>query len=128
MLDEPGTNEARDLYASMTAIQSSRLLVPETHAAVARAATGRRFTVSGTARALDLLRALLEQVEPLELDASVAERAADLAATLLLRGADAVHLASYERVEAGDAVLVAADGELVRAAQAIGHAVAVPGT
>lgn len=128
MLDEPGTEEARDLYTSMTAIQASRLLVPETHAAVARATSDRRFTSSGTTRALDLLRVLLDQVEPVELDASIAERAADLAATLLLRGADAVHLASYERIEAGDAVLVAANGELARAAEGMGHAVVVPGT
>lgn len=36
-----------------------------------------------------------------------------------------MHLASYERIEAGDALLVAADGELVRAARTLGHAVAV---
>ena len=44
-----------------------------------------------------------------------------------LRGYDAVHLASFERVEVGESVLVAADGHLVRAARTIGHAVAVPG-
>lgn len=128
MLDEPGTDDARDIYTSMTAVQSSRLLVPETHSAVARATTGTHFTPSGTARAFELLRTLLEEVEPLELDASVAQRAGELAAALRLRGADAVHLASYERIEAGDAVLVAADGDLVDAARAIGYDVAIPGS
>jgi hypothetical protein len=44
-----------------------------------------------------------------------------------LRGFDAVHLASFERVEAGESMLVAADGDLIRAARTIGHAVAVLG-
>jgi hypothetical protein len=44
-----------------------------------------------------------------------------------LRGFDAVHLASFERVEAGESVLVAADGALADAGRSIGYAVAVPG-
>ena len=43
-----------------------------------------------------------------------------------LRGYDAVHLASYELIEAENSVLVSADGDLTRAALSLGHAVAVP--
>ena len=125
MIDEPGTEGARELYESTTSIQSSRLLIPESHAAVARATTSRGFSPGGATRAFDLLRTLLEHVRPVELDAVVAERAAQLATTFRLRGADAIHLASYELIEAGDAVLVAADGELIRVARAVGYAVAV---
>ena len=127
MLDEPGTDSARELYAATSSILSSRLLVPETHAAVARGLRDRRFSAAGAARTFELLRTLLAQVRPVELDESLTERAAELAATLFLRGSDAVHLASYERVAAADAVLVATDGNLVRAAGSLGHAVAVPG-
>ena len=126
MLDEPGTDNAREIYTSTASIQSSRLLVPEAHAAVARATVQRNFSTGGGTRALELLRTLLAQVRPVELDKPLAERAADLAVTFRLRGSDAVHLASYELIEAGDAVLVAADGELVRAASSVGCAVAVP--
>jgi predicted nucleic acid-binding protein len=110
---------------STTSIQSSRLLVPEARAALARATRDRRLSPGGATRALDLLRTLFAQVEPVELDASLAERAGELASKLGLRGGDAVHLASYELVDAGDAVLVTADGDLARAALSQGHAVAV---
>jgi len=126
VLDEPGTDHARDLFMSASSIQSSRLLVPETRAALARAGRDRRFSPAGATRAVDLLRGLLAEVEALELDEHLAERAGDLAASLGLRGSDAVHLASYELIDAGDAVLVAADGDLIRAARALGHAVAIP--
>jgi predicted nucleic acid-binding protein len=128
VLDEPGSQDAQELYLASTSIHSSRLLVPETQSAVARAVGGGRFAEAGKARAFELLDALLDEVRPVELQEWVAARAGDLARTSLLRGADAVHLASFERIEAGDAVLVAADGDLVDAALTFGHAVAVPGS
>lgn len=127
VLDEPGTANARDLYTGTVSIQSSRLLGPEAYSAIGRATEQRGFTAAGRTRAFALLRALLDEVRAVELDEPVADRASELAATFHLRGADAVHLASFERVEAGAAVLVAADGDLVRVARSLGHAVAVPG-
>ena len=62
-----------------------------------------------------------------EVDEDLADRAWDLASVFTLRGYDAVHLASFERVEAGESVLVAAGGALAQAGLTIGHAVAVPG-
>ena len=107
-------------------IQSSWLLIPEANAAIARALRDRRLSPGGAARALDVLRRLLAEVEALELNQAVAERAGEFAATLGLRGTDAVHLASYEVIEAEDTMLVSADGALTRAAASLGHAVAVP--
>jgi predicted nucleic acid-binding protein len=107
-------------------IQSSWLLVPEANAAIARAFRDRRLSPGGAARALDVLHRLLAEVEALELNEALAERAGDFAATLGIRGSDSVHLASYELIEDRESVLVAADGDLVRAARALGHAVAVP--
>lgn len=71
---------------------------------------------------------MLEQVVLVDVDDVVVERAWDLAGTFVLRGFDAVHLASFDRVDAGESMLVAADGDLIRAARTIGHAVAVPGS
>jgi predicted nucleic acid-binding protein len=107
-------------------IQSSWLLIPEVHAALARATQDRRLSPAGAARALDVLGGLLAEVEALELDEGLAERAGELATTLGLCGSDAVHLASYELVESEDSMLVAADGALARAALFLGYAVAVP--
>lgn len=100
------------------------MLIPEAQAAVARAHRARRIGPRAAARALDAARVLLEQVEPIELHASIADRAALLASEHGLRGLDAIHLASYERTATSDSLLVAADGELVRAAAADGHATA----
>lgn len=110
-----------------TLIQSSWLLVPEANAALARARRDRRLSPGGAARALDVLRRLLAEVEALELNQNLAERAGDFAATLGLRGSDAVHLASYELIEGEESILVSADGDLAHAALSLGHAVAVPG-
>ncbi|MFO7572809.1 MAG: type II toxin-antitoxin system VapC family toxin, partial [Gaiellaceae bacterium] len=89
---EPGTPDAQDLFETATVIQSSWLLVPESSAALARAAREGRLSPSGAVRAWDVLRGLVAQVEALDLDEAVAERAGELAAKLGLRGADAVHL------------------------------------
>jgi hypothetical protein len=101
--------------------------VPESWSAIARATAAGPFTPAGTARAFALLDVLLGLVQPVELEEAVTERAGELARSLRLRGSDAVHLASYERIEDGDALLVAADGELARAASTLGYAVATPG-
>ena len=127
VLDESGTEQAQELFAAATLIQSSRLLVPEAYAALARARRNRRFGPAGGARALDILRVLLAEVEALDVREALAERAGELALTLGLRGSDAVHLATYELIADRESMFVAADGDLARAALAIGHAVAVPG-
>jgi predicted nucleic acid-binding protein len=70
---------------------------------------------------------MLDDVVLVDVDEEIADRAWDLAGTFRLRGYDAVHLASFERVEAGESVLVAADGALADAGRSIGYGVAVPG-
>jgi hypothetical protein len=127
VLDEPGTEDTRHLYASVTRMHSSRLLVAEANAAVARAKRTGRFTRTGAQRVDELLPKLLAEVQPVELEEPVSDRAGLIARRMGLRGSDAVHLASFERIEGGDALLVAADGELSRAAEALGYAIAVPG-
>ena len=87
----------------------------------------RRLSARAAARSLDVAGGLLAEVEPIELDATLADRAGELATEFGLRGYDAVHLASYELIATDSSVLVAAEGDLVRTAKEIGHAVAVPG-
>lgn len=103
------------------------MLVPEAHAAIARAKRGGRYSAGGITRVRSLLDELLDEVAAIELTEVIAGRAGELAYSLELRGADAVHLASYEQAEVGTSVLVTADGNLARAAQSLGHAVAIPG-
>jgi predicted nucleic acid-binding protein len=56
----------------------------------------------------------------------VARRAGDPAEQLGLRAYEAVHLASLEHVGDDDALLVAADEELLAAASALGYAIGRP--
>ena len=127
LIPEQGSDEARRLYAAATQVFSSRLLVPEASAALARARRMGRLTARASDSALAASRALLEGVSPLEVIPAVADAAARLAEAYALRAYDAVHLASYRRMESATSVLVAADGDLVHAAKTVGHAVAVPG-
>ncbi|MGH3065561.1 MAG: type II toxin-antitoxin system VapC family toxin [Gaiellaceae bacterium] len=126
LLREPGSDQSREIFFTSTRVFSSRLLVPEASAALGRATrTGRLGTRSAT-KARDLARSLLEEITLVEVSAVLADRAWDLASTLALRGYEAVHLASFERVESENTVLVTSDGDLARAALSLGHAVAVP--
>lgn len=86
-----------------------------------------RLTPRSLAAARTLARTLFDDFQLVEVDASVADRACELASLLALRGYDAVHLASFEGVEVDDSILVAADGALAAAGRRNGHAVAVPG-
>lgn len=67
---------------------------------------------------------LVEEADLLELTEELARYAGDLAEAHRLRAYDAVHLASADVVADADTVLVAADGELLTAACALGIATA----
>lgn len=101
---------------------STLLLYPETRAALARAARAGRIPdrrAGAARRRLEELWGEIERIEPTE---TLARAAGDIAERSGLRGYDAVHLASYEEIADEQTVLVAADGDLVRAAAARGHA------
>jgi predicted nucleic acid-binding protein len=128
LVRERGTEEANDLFLSARRVRSSRVLIPEAHAAVARAWRTGRVGPRAATRSLETASVLLAQIQPIELHRALADSAARLAVDHGLRGYDAVHLASYEQMATRESVLVAADGELVRTAHTLGHAVAVPGS
>lgn len=126
LLREHGSDTSREIFFTATRVFSSRLLVPEASAALSRATRAGRLSMRSATRAREVARSLLAQVVAIEVDAVLADRAWDLASMLTLRGYDAMHLASFERIESEDSVLVAADGALAQAALSFGHAVAVP--
>lgn len=126
ILREPGGDQSREIFFTATRVFSSRLLVPEASAALGRATRTGRLGARSAAKARNLARSLLEDVTPVEVSAAIADRAWDLAGMFPLRGYDAVHLASFERVESEHSVLVTSDGDLAKAALSLGHAVAVP--
>lgn len=128
LLDEPGSDEARGLHHAATLIVSSRLLIPESSAALGRARRMGRLVGRSWATALAELRELVGEVVPIEVTPSLADAAADAAVQHDLRAYDAVHLATYAEVDDDASVLVTTDGDLLRAARAMRYTVAVPGT
>lgn len=127
VIPEAGSGEARRLFGTATQVFSSRLLVPESSAALSRARRTGRLAARAVDPALARVQTLLGGVAALEVAPTIAESAAQLARSLDLRAYDSVHLASYQRVASATSVLVTADGELARAARSLGHAVAIPG-
>lgn len=107
-VDEPGSAAVADLVREASVVATSALAYPEIRAAFAR----RRRERTMTARELPLVRQQFEAdwttMLVLSIDNTLAQRAGALAEAHGLRGADAVHLASFERL------LTSADDEDVR--------------
>ena len=120
VIDEPSSEPAARLWDQATRVVSSRLLYPEARAAVARARRMERITSRTSRRAVSELDDLLTQVDIVELDRLLSQRAGELAELYDLRGYDAVHLASAERVVDPEVVVVAGDADLIRAGRALG--------
>jgi predicted nucleic acid-binding protein len=109
------------LYREADAVFSSRVLVAEAWAALARAERDGRLTLG---RRLGVVRRRLAELGFVELTAGLADEAGRLARRHALRGYDAVHLASALALR-DDALVVATwDDELAAAAEASGLAVA----
>jgi len=74
--------------------------------------------------AVELFNDLYAQIDVVEISDHVVRRAAEFSEIHGLRGYDAVHLAAAETIGDNDLVLVAGDGPLCRAGEAIGMAIA----
>jgi predicted nucleic acid-binding protein len=124
LIEEVGTDAAGTMWDEADRLVSVRLSRVEARAALAQAhrlgrISSRQFIASK--RELDRLVAQLDLVD---IDDDLVDRAADLAEQHALRAYDAVHLAAAHRVLDDDLAFVAGDHALLGAAQAIGIAVA----
>ena len=81
--------------------------------------------VSGSerARVKGIFRSDWERMHVVEIDATVCERAGDLAETLQLRTLDALHLAAAERAGAGALAFLTYDIRQAQAARSLGWSV-----
>lgn len=123
LVPELGSEDLRAAAAEAQALAASRLVYVE-----ARGVLGRlRADARGQARDLDAAMRLFDRYWPeigvTELDDAVARTAADIAQRLLIRGADAVHLASALQVgQHGPVVFATWDVRLAAAASSEGLA------
>lgn len=120
VIEEPGTDQARETWLSANRRVSSRLLYPEARAGLARAHRMRRIDKPMLDAARARVEAYIDDADLLEVTDVVARQAGDLAEEYGLRAYDAVHLATVAGVADESTVLVATDAELVRAARANG--------
>lgn len=124
LVEEPGSDVAARLWADADVVVASRLAYPEVCAALAAARRGDRLDTASEQQALDEWEEFWAATRVVELTASIARSAADLAAYLVLGGADAVHLASALTLAEAEPILATWDGRLRAAAVAAGVSVA----
>lgn len=123
LVAEPGTEAVVHAWDHADRIVSVRLARAEARSALAQAQRGGRITRAQLRSATGDLQNLLDQVDFVEVDDSLCQRAGDLAESHALRACDAVHLAAADEVGDTDLVVVAGDRALLAAAQTIGLAV-----
>ncbi|MBA2323805.1 MAG: type II toxin-antitoxin system VapC family toxin [Pseudonocardiales bacterium] len=117
---EPGTPRASRLWQQASRAVSSELLYVEAAAALAQAKRMDRLDPPAYQVALDQLDELYADLHLIHVEERLIRRAAVLAADLALRGYDAVHCASAERLVADDVVVVTADSALLRGCRKLG--------
>lgn len=124
LIEEPGSAPAARLWDGADRIVSVRVAYPEARAALAHARRIGRVTAQQLRSAVDELGQRCEEIDLVDIDDALAQRAGDLAEEHALRGYDAVHLAAAFLVNDSDLVLVAGDRPLLSAATAAGLATA----
>lgn len=122
LIAEPTSAACRRFWDDADVVVSSRLLYVETAAALAQARRMDRLSGHGHDAALRMLGTLWLQVEVVEVDETLATRAAAMAHQLGLRGYDAVHCASAEQLNDDDVVAACGDQRLLSAWTEIGVA------
>ena len=123
LIDEPGTQRAGRIWDTAEHVTSVRLIYTEARAALAQATRLERLATEDLATAIDALGGLYHQLDLIEIDDALVRHAGDLAQHHGLRGYDALHLASAERVRSDATVLVAGDRDLCTAAGELGIAI-----
>lgn len=98
LVPELGSEDLRVAAEEAQALAASRLVYVEARGVLGRLRADARGPASDVDAALRLLERYWPQIGVTEFDDAVARTAADIAERLLIRGADAVHLASALQV------------------------------
>lgn len=124
VVQEPGTDEATQIWEASDSVVSVALVQVEARAALAGAARAGRLSARQHRTAKASLVQLVDQLDLVEVTAELVDRASELAETEALRGYDAVHLAGSLLV--GADVMASSDHDLCAAAGRRGLMVADP--
>jgi predicted nucleic acid-binding protein len=116
VIAEDGADQAELLWQSVGEVVVSSLAWPEAVAALAAAQRGRRLTDEDHRTAIGALRLCFDRCTTISVADRLVDHAADLAADLHLRAADAIHLATALAVMEADSLFVTWDRRLRLAA------------
>lgn len=122
-LQEPFSDETQRAYLESVAVACHEIGFVEMRAALAQAARGMRIDAESHRMIVDdFTRDWEACIAPVATDNALLRRAAELAEGFALRGYDAIHLASAERILRAlpDTVFVSFDRDLNRAAKLLG--------
>lgn len=120
IIAEPGTPRCQRLWNEADRVASSRVLYPEARAALAQARRLGRIDADQFGRAVTALNGILANLDHVEVTATLAGIAGELAQTHGLRGFDAIHLSSAHAIADDHLVFASGDRDQLRAASAIG--------
>ena len=123
LIAEPSSDTCRRVWRDADRLVSSRLTVVEAGAALAMAQRQGRITADEERGAWANFLRIWPDVDVVELTVDLALTAASLAASMALRGYDAVHCAAATQLQDRDLLAVAGDGRLLDAWRALGVAV-----
>lgn len=118
VVDEGGSEDAERLWNDPSPAAASRIVVPEVGAALAAARRVGRLDERSHACALREWGRYGSEIDFFELTPEIARRAAHLARTHPLSGADAIHLASALALDPTDVIFATWDRRLSAAAAA----------
>lgn len=123
LVPELGSEDLRAAAAEAQALAASRLVSVEARGVLGRLRADARGQAPDVDTAMRLFERYWPEIGVTELDDAVARTAADIAQRLLIRGADAIHLASALQVSQHGPVLFATwDVRLAAAAASEGLA------
>ena len=125
VIEEGGTQTAGTMWDRAERVVSIRLVRVEARAALARAARLDRVNAAQHTAARGKLEVIFAQLDLVDINDDLVDRAGELAEQYGLRAYDAVHLAAAKRIFDAELVLVAGDQALIAAAEALGIPTAV---
>lgn len=117
VVEEPGTPVSTYLWEEADEVVSTRLIIVEAAAALAKSVRVRRHRPDDLPDLLEEARLMIADTTLIDVASDVVDRAADLAVARGLRGYDAVHLATATKLRARDLVFATGDQKLLTAAE-----------
>lgn len=119
VIDEPGSEQAAQLWDGADAVLTSRVARPEVRAALAAADRSGRLVTGAHRQAKGYWEELRRALRLVELTPELETAAADLAELHALSGFEAIHLASALTIAQAPVVMATWDGRLHQAARAV---------